>query len=518
MVRIINPSAKIVDYGPKIVTESGEIIVPDHVVRRAGLITFKGEDVFAEMVETGKDDDPDKVLESIIRSTGSGHASLTTSEAFWAFIGGDCSKLVDSVFTTARYSSSLMPSGRRVPIKKENIVVPRSIADNPRALTFYLKTSETNIGSYEALIEGGVPKEEAAKVVQYGHKGGGFTLVPLETFIYFAKAFEAEPEATPGEAREIVEQLEKQVHKFGMGINYEARKAAPRATLPSPNIFTFRHNQAHYLTNEHLEQLVDGPILLDIRCDKSPERDVRIRKWLEKRDKVFSSKDLIVENWQELQEEIEGIVADHNNSFRARTLTLSPWRVWGEVKRHRTVPQSVESIYDAVDRILTAGDFSQLISIPPSVRNNPKNLKLWSERFEDSFRTYQALVDLGIPKRDAIMVVPRGIKVGIEKEFDLYNATLGYISLRLCKGTVEPEMLFTTRREADLILNSDKVSLEIKQLIIPKCGYGGFCPEDGKKYCSWIAGPVKSYDEDFHKRMFELRSTKIRERISNFCG
>ena len=279
MVRVINPKVTVLDYCPKRVlereleipiraTDDGDILIPgewakdgriiipeeslapftvmspDDIVRVAGQITYKDADIFQQLLEERKKQTGEEVAKSIIGSAGRGHASLSTSITLCAFVGGDCSKNVDSVFTTAKYGSFLMPSSRRIPLTKEQILAPRTIHENGEALRLYVQVSEANIDASEALQQKGVSLQEAAKITQYGHKAGGFLVMPLETVAYFSNLFQHEKEATPDDAREIVSQLEEFIHENGMGITYEARKAAPRAFIPSPNIFHFERNEA----------------------------------------------------------------------------------------------------------------------------------------------------------------------------------------------------------------------------------------------------------------------------------
>lgn len=570
MVQVIEPKATIVDYGPKkvlerelvvsyTITENGNVLIPkkflrdnkiiipeenlrvslgigpDQIGRRAALVTFKGIDVLTELIELGQTDTDEKVTESIIASAGAGHASLSTTPGFWVLFGGTCSKLVDAIFTPARYGSFLMPSGRRVPISAENIVAPRTVYEaGGETLALYMNTSQANIKAYEELQKEGrisqVSKEEAAKIVQYGHKGGGFGFIPLETLVYFARTFETNADAVPDEAKEIIAQLEPQIYNSEMEKTYESRKAAPRSPCPNPNIFHFRKNRAQELTEQNLAQLVNKPILLEASCETSQERDARIFAYLEKCKQAFSSPENIKKHYRELQAEYEAIIEDFHDSAHAKTLSLEALRVWGEDKRHRHVIQMVESVYNALKRAEKKvnqfsdanfsdasqtnkfiEEFSQVLSIPRRVKENNQNLTLWLERFSDSVRAYQELVFKGIPERDAIMIIPRGLKVGTTQTYDLYDLTAGKMSLRLCT-TCEPEMRAKTEAEAKLFLESDVFSPAVKALIVPKCHYVGFCPDTS--FCERILPAVPYYKADLHKQLHAERAQAIKDKLS----
>ncbi len=211
MVNVIDPKVEVVDYGPKRVidnflevpfmeTNCGEIVIPrsyfslqdgrlvipqdrlvprnvmtpDELIYGAAGITFKDTDFLEQAISQMQADNitDEQITDSLIASVGGGHASLATTPGVWFAIKGNASKMVDSMFTGAVYESALMPSGRRIPIAKDQIVVPRGIFERGgEASNLYMRTSEANIDAYEKLMAEGVPKEEAAKIVQYGHRG-----------------------------------------------------------------------------------------------------------------------------------------------------------------------------------------------------------------------------------------------------------------------------------------------------------------------------------------------------------
>jgi thymidylate synthase ThyX len=183
------------------------------------------------------------------------------------------------------------------------------------------------------------------------------------------------------------------------------------------------------------------------------------------------------------------------------------------------MPQEAESIYLALERAgelvrttSTDCDFDAwdgIVSIPDSVAKNPLYLETWLDRFAFSVRAYESLVGMGVPKSDAIGVIPRGIKVGITKKRGLYNAGPGEVSLRLC-NTAEPEMRAITEKERKLILDSD-IPSEVKALIAPKCGYVGYCLE--KRRCGKINEFDPHYNKERHAADLAQSETRIRARL-----
>ncbi len=535
MVNLIDPKVNVVDYGPAYKFEDGTVVTPDIFVAGAAAITYKDIGALSEIIEKMRigEIDLEKVKKSLVKSGGSGHASMATTPAFWLFLEGNPSKMVDSIFTGARFSSSLMPSGRRVPVSIPQIVVPHGIyANGEDAINLYMQTSERNIRAYELLQQKGVPKEEAAKIVQYGHRGGGFVCMPLETFIAAERNIEEEGSLVPSEGKEIVRQIRDFIYENGVGITYEARKHAPRTGCVNPNLFHRRVNKAEELIQEDYGREIEYPILLHAYDLRSQDRDKRIKAFIEKRGELAKSPDRLQREWPKLLRELELIVEDYNDSVVVKTLANSPWRIWGEVKRHRTMDQTAESVYNAAayalnlvnalgkkvanfrpeNRGMLNDEFNKFFSMPPAIKENEELMRIWLTRVVDSFSTYETLIKTGVPESDAIQVVPRGMKMGILKTYNLYNLTTGYMSLRLC-STAEPEMNRTTVDERRLIESALTFS-EIGKLLGPKCHYTGFCHED--KLCGLVRQKNPDYTPEFHKAFKASRELEMLSAIEDY--
>jgi len=572
MVNVIDPKVEVVDYGPKRVidnfldvpfrkTDCGEIVIPrdyltfqdgrlvvsqdrlvprnvmtpDALIYGAAGITFKDTGFLEQAISQMQADHitDEQITDSLIASVGGGHASLATTPGVWFAIKGNASKMVDSMFTGAVYESALMPSGRRIPIAKDQIVVPRGIFERgEEALNLYMKTSEANIDAYERLMADGVPKEEAAKIVQYGHRGGGFIAMPLETIVSFARDFKDNPKAFPVEGAEVLRQVEDFISEHGMGKTYFGRVNAPREGFPNPGIFHHYDNLTKIIESNRGD-VSEHPIITEESYTLSQEGRAKITEFLKRRAEIFSSPENIERNWKQVLSQLNEIVKEYNNGVSITTVANSPWRVWGEVKRHRTLKQSAESIYHVTNRAVevvkrTAGyvregesedlgwlidEFGAIFSMPPVVKKDSEKLKYWLNRFVDSLETYDQLRQMGVAESDAVHIIPRGIKIGIEKKFDLYNATLGYLSLRLC-NTCEPEMRRTSEQERELMMRSQMPN-EVKALLTPKCTYVGFCPEGSyKRCCGKVRSEVPNYGEEQHKQMQQKRKAEILNEIN----
>ena len=134
-------------------------------------------------------------------------------------------------------------------------------------------------------------------------------------------------------------------------------------------------------------------------------------------------------------------------------------------------------------------------------------MSLWTERFVDSVKTYHQLKDNGFDKKDLIYMIPRTLKLYTVMTMDGYNLLSGYTPLRMCT-TCEEEMRSTTMNEVDLIKDKFDGSI-ISQIIMPKCGYVGVCPDRRSRPCGEVNRVSPLYDEEIHKKLIEQRNELI---------
>jgi hypothetical protein len=521
MINVVDPKVTVVGYGPKMKLKGGQIITPDELVWGAAGITYKDIGTIPELIELKQSEAEgleNKVKNSLIASAGAGHASMATTPGMWVFLEGNSSKMVDSLFTGVRYGSSLMPSGRRIPVTKDQILVPKGVANaGQNAVNLFMNTSEANIETYEQLQDRGVSKQDAAKILQYGHKGGGFMYLPLETLINLDLMFERGGENIPQEGHDVVLALKDFVHANGMETVYEARREAPRTGVPNPNIFSDRINYA-----EEMRDVSPVQRILGAMDNPTKEREDRINEYLATLREVGAGD---VKEGMKALGILDDVVSDFNDSVRVSSFSNSPWRLWGEYKRHRTLPQTAESVYHAADKALDIvgmiesrmfdqmrGDlaFESVFSSPEIVSKKMQG-NLWYARAKDSLVAYDALRQMGVLKSDAISVVPRGLKMGIVRNHDLYNLTTGFMSLRLCND-VEPEMRETTEKEYDLVKSS--VSPDVASLMKVKCHYTGFC--HNRNPCAKLMKGSPDYTPELHKEIQLQRTDSIRSAIDSY--
>ena len=530
---------EVLGYGPKLKIDETKELDAQGVIAISSWMTYKDKSAKEMALDAmnSENDLEDTIKKSLIGSAGRGHASLSTSAGIWCLFS-NASKFVDSMFTGAIYSSSLMPSGRRIPVNVESIVAPESIMNsNSYIQEIYFETSRKNIEFYEFLVNNNlIKKEEAAKITPYGIAGGGFIFLPLETIIGYKQEFEIEREWVPKEGHEFITQIEGQLKEIGMDILYWARNFAPRNTLNYPNIFTDPKKRSLVKNMSRELSRFEKPIVkldfshIDDYFNKDALNLIKLNQ------EITNNEDSLKNRWRESLLARKDFVKRYNGVISFSSLSDVSWRVWGEVKRHRTLEQSVESVYHVIDRAqdiinknrtrISMGlmddkiidEISQVFVIPDDVKSKGV-VNEWLSGFINSIDTYEELVSYGIPASDALCVVPRGLKLSVFKRFNLYNLLDGYLPLRLC-GTAEPEMRRTTEIETKKILSElnnwdSSISYRnLSKLIGPKCSASGFCLEPWKGYC----GKVKEfigikYSKKFHDEMDGIRKGLIYSKL-----
>jgi thymidylate synthase ThyX len=505
---------------------------PQEIIAISSLATFKGKSIknLIKEIEKKGENLSERIKGILQRSCLRGHASIATTPAICLTYEG--SKFLDSALTGIIFSSSLVSSGRRTATSEKDIVFPREIFFNKKAKRIYQETSEKIIKFFNSLLEKGIPKDEASKILQYGIYGTGIIHLPIESIIGLKREYELEKEWMPEEIGILLKKIERKLKNFGLDWLYTTREAAPRNVYPYPNIFKnpIKYNLVRELKEK--EKLSEGTKLISVDILMTPGLKKKLTHLAKEIEKTFSSPKQIKKDWFRLLSLRQEILRDYNGSLRIKVLSSIPWRIWGEKKRHRTCPQIIESIYFCVERAakkfkkfkkqIREGkinrniikEIEEVFSVPPSTKQNPELLAEYLLTALQSFENYQNLLKLKIKPREAIFLIPRAVKIDILQEYDLYNLLTGYYPLRLCQ-TAEEEMRRNTTKE---VLQIKKILTErgygwLNKFIVPKCQIVGFCPEE--KSCPMILSAVKNYNEKFHQEMKEELKKKFQENLKN---
>lgn len=512
--------------------DRGGVLNPQEIVALSGLATFKGKSIkkLLKEIEARGESLEKKMRGILLKSSLIGHASIATTPALCLTYEG--SKFLDSGLTGIVFSSSMVSSGRRTETNIKDIIFPDKIFLNKKAKKNYKATSERIIKFFNYLLSKGIQKDEASKILQYGIYGTGIIHLPIESIVGLKREYLAEKEWMPEELGILLKKIEKEAKKLGIDWLYTTREVAPRNVYPYPNIFKNPANSNLVRELRKKEKLPQGTKLISMDILITPDLKKKLIELWQITKKNFHSFKEIKKNWINLLALRQKIFRDYNEALRFRVLSSIPWRVWGEKKRHRTVPQIIESIYYCIDRATekfnkfknqiqnkqinkkSVKEIEEVFSIPPSIKKNPEFLLEYLLIALKSFEGYQNLIKLGIKSREAIFLIPRGVKIDILQEYDLYNLLTGYYPLRLCQ-TVEEELRRNTFKETIQIKKAlaERRCGWLNKFIGPKCEIIGFCPEE--KSCFHIKNLVKKYNEKFHQEMKDDLKKRFKENLKN---
>jgi len=520
---------------PVLKDETG-CLKPQDIVSLSALMTFKGKsvkDLYSDLKEKGQD--LDKKVKTIIRKSSlRGHASIATTPAICFTY--EASKFIDSLMTGMIFSSSLMASGRRTDTTVDDILYPDAINKNNEAKSVYKKASEENIDLLNELLAEKVQKDDASKILQYGIYGTGIIAYPIESIIAFKKEIESQGlDWMPEEAKLIVDQIEKELKNYGIDLVYASRELAGRNVLPYPNPFKnpAKTNIARELVKERglPEELTE---VFGLDATVTPGLEKMAREILKQEKELAKDKDLIKKNWRKLLPLRHELARDFYTALTVKVLSSVSWRVWGDKKRHRTVPMTPDSMYYSIDRCrpvfekfrkkiadqkMTEEDLikiDRVFSIPPYIKVRPELLYKYLNCVQGSLDAYFEMIEkYGIRPSDAIYVMPRGVRIDLLQVYDLYNLIAGYYPLRTCstaEAQLRPMALIEMAKIRKLL--SENGLPNLAKLVVTKCQIPHFCLEE--KNCSMIKSTVKDYSEEFHQELkdqldeeFEIRLKEL---------
>ncbi|OIP79514.1 MAG: hypothetical protein CO002_00825 [Candidatus Portnoybacteria bacterium CG_4_8_14_3_um_filter_44_10] len=506
------------------------ILSPQEIVSLSSLLVFKGRSVqqlHQDGVERGMD--RGKRIQRIMKKSSlRGHASIATTPVICFSYEG--SKFLDSGLTSMIFASALMASGRRTDTSREDIIYPTTISARPKAKEIYKRNSEANIDLSNFLLAEDVQKDAASKTLQFGVYGTGIFQFPLESIIALKREWEAEKDWMPEEIGLLLEKIEAQLKNYGVDLLYATRTVAPRNTYPYPNIF--RNPIPSNVVRDLIKKRRVGEQTTIVSADfiDTPNLKKRLNDLNKDIQKMIKDKGGIKKNWYQVLLKRNQIARDYHLSANIKILSTVVLRVWGEKKRHRTVPMVVESIYYCVDRAARVfkkyekqvqqrkldkkaiDKLGQVYSIPRSIAANENFLYAWLERGLDSFNAYNQMIKLGVKPPDALFVLPRALKVDVLQEYNLFNLISGYYPIRIC-STAEEEMRLLSRKEVVMIKNllKEKGLGYLANHLVPKCQAVGFCLEE--KPCGMIQALVKGYDDRFHQEIHEDLEKRFQEQL-----
>ncbi|PIU69302.1 hypothetical protein COS81_00470 [candidate division WWE3 bacterium CG06_land_8_20_14_3_00_42_16] len=501
---------------------------PQSIAALSALMTFKGKSIQKLKEEAlQKDKSFAEQIQKILQNSSlKGHASVATTPVL--SFNYEASKFIDSALTGLPFASALMHSGRRTGVTLEDIVIPTEIAKKPQAKKLYLEESEQTINLFNELLAKGLPKDYVSKILQYGHYGTGIFSLSIESILAIKREYELEKEWMPEEVGLLLQTIESELKKLGADLLYFTRFVSPSSIYPYPNIFKNPQNTnlARIMReNTNANQLTK---IVDYSVDDHPDLKKSLQDLDQKLRNLVQNKTRFKKEWFGLLLERQRLVRDFGLAAFVRVLSNVSWRVWGDKKRHRTVPMTVDSIYYAIERAqkiffqnarsIENGNitselitkFDQVFSVPDLVRTQKDILFRWIQQAFSTLKAYEKLRRMDIKPRDAIFLIPRGIRVDVLQEYNLYNLISGYYPTRACTTAEEQLHKLTLWEIQELKKELQKQGLGyLADMIKPKCQTLGFCPE--RKPCAVVNKLVPDYDEKWHAELQQDLQEKFRQ-------
>jgi hypothetical protein len=522
---------KFLGITPQLQDKSG-VLNPQEIVALSALLTFKGKSVQNLLKETiEKDQNINEKIKNILRKSSlKGHASMATTPTLC--FSYEASKFFDSGLTGMVFSSSLMASGRRTDTTINDIVYPLTIWKKKKVKKIYKENSEKNINFFNWLLSQGVQKDEASKILQYGIYGTGIIQFPVESIISFKREYEAEKKWMPEDMGFLIKKIEKELKRLGIDLLYTTRVVAPRNTYPYPHIF--KDPKKSNLIRDLIKKtkLRDNFRIISSDFIITPSFKKRLLLLKKEIKKAVKNKKNMKKKWLELISLRQQITRDYHLAVNVKILSSVAWRVWGDKKRHRTVPMIVESVYYCAERAVKVFreyrkqiknkvvnkkilyELNSVFSIPPTIQNNKEFFYQYLKRAEESLETYSKLIRFGVKERDAIFIIPRGLKLDVFQDYNFYNLIAGYYPLRIC-STAEEELRRLSIQEVAAIkkLLKQKRLNWLAEHIVPKCHVVGFCLEE--KFCPFIKSLIPNYNETLHSELKKDLENKFQKILKN---
>ncbi len=451
-------------------------------------------------------------------------------------LGINGTKMIDSALTGIVASRSLVTSGRRKTVNQEELVIPKSFANNPKLLEEYILISKDIFADSKKIKEQfGKLKaiETFNKILPYNNPANLMIVLSLDSAVtlYFEvqedKKHGPDGKYLPKEIHALVDQMPLIMDNAGLGIMYRQRIKVPRDTYLHYTVFKDPDYPNYSLELAEKNGFSLSPKIVDLQKDFTNgflEALENAKKINEVARKTFDKNKLIDMAMQSMLS-LSQFTRNYNESLRIKIADTISFRVWSEQKRHATLRQDVESIYTAADRAYciiskvwpeienayklgTHDNLSEIIkkteqaiSIFKDLKENNYLLLPYIYHSARQIMFYKKLIDAGFERRDAIFVIPRNIMVRTIENYDLENLINLEFPLRLC-SSCEAERYESSWKKQYIIVNAVP---ELKQFLGPKCWGVGICTEG--QPCKHIYSIRKYLNLEEHK---ELNKTMLK--------
>ncbi len=309
------------------------------------------------------------------KSAAIGHGSVL-DQAYFTFSIENLPRLATLFLCSPEYLSHLQQSMRFVSAKK-GYHIPEKIVNNSEAFKKTKKVLDNSFEVYEELVENKIPIEDARYLLPLYSKTNIQTtgnVRELGHLFYMAKHKEI-----PSSVKNVISKMKNKVGQVTSNIfNYWNEDINYHATYPSAQIF---------LNNETLDEIIK---------EKNYPNDVL---YINYKISEEAFKRAIVEKNEAEYANLKNI---HNLGNIEGFLIPMSIASFHQAIRQRTWNHSVENFYSAADR----GNFV----IPPSIEGS-EYLEIYKNQNEEMISLYNELIQEGIPKEEAIGVLPHSLEM-----------------------------------------------------------------------------------------------------------
>lgn len=298
---------------------------------------------------------------------------------------------------------------------------------------------------YEKMKEAGIPGEDARFILPLYAKTNIQTAGNARELCHLWQM--SHGEGVPAVVRAVMDEIISQAKKKApylfedFGYNYETL-----AWYPSSQLFA--------LTNETINNL--------IKLHKDNKEKAILLGWMSPVEVTPEMLRKAIENRDEA--ELANLKHAHFEFLVPMSLTC-----FHQATRQRTWNHSLESIYDTVDQALKAED--KRMVMPPSVRNSGF-VSAFIELHVRLLNLYKELVEMKIPRAEAIGVLPHSLKIYDWIHVNGWNA-IHSIGKRTCQEAQWEIRLIAQKMARDI----KRVAPAFEAWAEPQCITYGSCPE-----------------------------------------
>ncbi len=349
-----------------------------------------------EFLNTKNKDEINETCKTVFdKSAAIGHGSVL-DQSYFTFSIENLPRLATLFICTPEYLSHLQQSMRFVSAKK-GYTLPESIV-NSNMNDKTEKILKDSFEVYETLVEKGLPIEDARYLLPLYSKTNIQTTGNVRELGHLF--YMADSHKIPSSVKEVINQMKEKSDKTAPNLfKYWKKDINYFATYPSAQLF---------MENKTFDEI--------IKQNNYPENVLYV--------------DYEISNESFKKAIVEKNEAEYANLKNIHDLVkmegfLIPMSVacFHQAIRQRTWNHTIEDFYSAAER--------RNFVIPPSIKNS-EYLEMYKNQNEEMFSLYEELIKEGIPKEEAIGVLPHSMEIYDFIHINGFNA-IHSIGKRLCK-------------------------------------------------------------------------------------